>query len=100
MLNYDHERILETYYAMRLLKGLTRTFDYQYTVNPAYNADRGPISFFSGRLTLQASTLFTGAPVGACYSKQQNAENDRYCGVRPPTDAGAFSGRQVCVVRS
>ena len=50
MLNYHHERILETYYAMRVLKGLTMTFDYQYMVNPAYNADRGPISFFSGRL--------------------------------------------------
>jgi high affinity Mn2+ porin len=50
MLNYHHERILETYYAMRVLKGLTMTFDYQYMVNPAYNADRGPISIFSGRL--------------------------------------------------
>src|ERR1700730_6261258 len=50
MLNYHHERILETYYAMRVLKGLTMTFDYQYMINPAYNADRGPISFFSGRL--------------------------------------------------
>jgi high affinity Mn2+ porin len=49
-LNYHHERILETYYAMRVIKGLTLTFDYQYMVNPAYNADRGPISFFSGRL--------------------------------------------------
>ena len=50
MLNYHHERILETYYAMRVLQGLTMTFDYQYMVNPAYNADRGPISIFSGRL--------------------------------------------------
>lgn len=50
MLNYHRERILETYYAMRVLKGLTMTFDYQYMVNPAYNADRGPISIFSGRL--------------------------------------------------
>jgi high affinity Mn2+ porin len=32
------------------MKGLTLTFDYQYMVNPAHNADRGPISFFSGRL--------------------------------------------------
>jgi high affinity Mn2+ porin len=50
MLNYHQERILETYYAMRVLKVLTMTFDYQYMVNPAYTADRGPISFFSGRL--------------------------------------------------
>jgi hypothetical protein len=43
MLNYHHERILETYYAMRVLKGLTMTFDYQYMINPAYNADRNLI---------------------------------------------------------
>ncbi len=49
-LNYRPERILETYYAMRLVKWLTFTLDYQYMVNPAHNADRGPISFFSGRL--------------------------------------------------
>jgi high affinity Mn2+ porin len=35
---------------MSLMKGLTLTFDYQYMVNPAYNADRGPISFLSARL--------------------------------------------------
>jgi high affinity Mn2+ porin len=50
MLNYHRERILETYYAMHVLKGLTLTFDYQFMANPAYNADRGPISIFSGRL--------------------------------------------------
>jgi high affinity Mn2+ porin len=49
-LNYRPERILETYYAINLGKALTLTFDYQYMVNPAHNADRGPISFFSGRL--------------------------------------------------
>ena len=49
-LNYRAERILETYYALNLGKALTLTFDYQYMVNPADNADRGPISFFSGRL--------------------------------------------------
>jgi high affinity Mn2+ porin len=49
-LNYRPERILETYYALNLGKALTLTFDYQYMVNPAHNADRGPISFFSCRL--------------------------------------------------
>ena len=49
-LNYRPERILETYYALNLGKALTLTFDYQYMVNPAHNADRGPISIFSGRL--------------------------------------------------
>jgi high affinity Mn2+ porin len=49
-LNYRPERILETFYALNLAKGWTLTFDYQFMVNPADNADRGPISFFSGRL--------------------------------------------------
>ena len=49
-LNYRDEKILETYYALSLVKNTTLTFDYQFMANPAYNADRGPISFFSGRL--------------------------------------------------
>jgi high affinity Mn2+ porin len=49
-LNYRRERILETYYAFALSKALTLTADYQFVTNPAYNADRGPVSIFSGRL--------------------------------------------------
>jgi len=49
-LNYRRERILETYYAFALNKQLTLTADYQFITNPAYNADRGPVSIFSGRL--------------------------------------------------
>lgn len=49
-LNYGNERILETYYALALNKAFTFTADYQLIVNPAYNADRGPVSIFSGRL--------------------------------------------------
>jgi high affinity Mn2+ porin len=49
-LNYRRERILETYYAFALNKALTFTADYQFVTNPAYNADRGPVSIFSGRL--------------------------------------------------
>jgi len=49
-LNYANERILETYYAFALSKAFTFTADYQFIVNPAYNADRGPVSIFSGRL--------------------------------------------------
>src|SRR4051812_17701925 len=48
-LNYRRERILETYYAYALNKQLTLTADYQLITNPAYNADRGPVSIFSGR---------------------------------------------------
>jgi len=49
-LNYSPERIFETYYAYSVSKNLTLTADYQLIVNPAYNADRGPVSVFSGRL--------------------------------------------------
>lgn len=49
-LNYSNERILEAYYAYSVLKGVTLTADYQLISNPAYNADRGPVSIFSGRL--------------------------------------------------
>ena len=49
-LNYRKERILETYYAFALNKQLTLTADYQLITNPAYNADRGPVHIFSGRL--------------------------------------------------
>lgn len=49
-LNYSNERILETYYAFAIDKNFTFTADYQLITNPAYNADRGPVSIFSGRL--------------------------------------------------
>jgi len=49
-LNYSSERILETYYAFAVNKSFTFTADYQLVANPAYNADRGPVSIFSGRL--------------------------------------------------
>ncbi|HJX20031.1 MAG TPA: carbohydrate porin, partial [Steroidobacteraceae bacterium] len=49
-LNYRTERILETYYSIALFDAMSLTFDYQFIANPAYNADRGPVSVFSGRL--------------------------------------------------
>ena len=49
-LNYQPEKVLETYYAYSLNKSTTLTFDYQFVDNPAYNADRGPVSIFAGRL--------------------------------------------------
>jgi high affinity Mn2+ porin len=49
-LNYRNERIFETYYAYALNKQFTLTADYQFISNPAYNADRGPVHIFSGRV--------------------------------------------------
>jgi high affinity Mn2+ porin len=48
-LNYREEKILETYYAIGLAKWATLTFDYQFIANPAYNADRGPVSLLAAR---------------------------------------------------
>ena len=40
----------EAYYAYAIDKNFAFTADYQLIANPAYNADRGPVSIFSGRL--------------------------------------------------
>ncbi|MDQ8726290.1 carbohydrate porin [Bradyrhizobium sp. LHD-71] len=48
-LNYAHERIFETFYSIGLWTGAALTADYQFITNPAYNADRGPVSIFTGR---------------------------------------------------
>ena len=48
-LNYRKERILEAYYAVSLAKQSRMTFDYQFITNPAYNADRGPVSIYTAR---------------------------------------------------
>jgi high affinity Mn2+ porin len=48
-LNYRTERILEAYYAYSISKWTTFSLDYQYIVNPGYNADRGPVSVFAAR---------------------------------------------------
>jgi high affinity Mn2+ porin len=50
-LSYATENVIETYYAFQLTKGLVATADYQFLANPAYNAVRGPVHVFSGRLS-------------------------------------------------
>jgi high affinity Mn2+ porin len=49
-LNYQPEKILETYYSYSLNTWSTLSFDYQFVADPAYNADRGPVHIFAGRL--------------------------------------------------
>jgi high affinity Mn2+ porin len=49
-LNYRPEMVVETYYAFSPVKSTSLTLDYQLIANPGYNADRGPISIFSGRV--------------------------------------------------
>jgi high affinity Mn2+ porin len=48
--NYAPERILEVYYNVNLAKGTWASVDYQRAQNPAYNADRGPASFYGVRV--------------------------------------------------
>ncbi len=49
-LSYQPEKILETYYSYSLNTWSALTFDYQFVDDPAYNAARGPVHIFAGRL--------------------------------------------------
>ena len=46
---YGAEKVLETYYSMRVNPTLTLAVNYQHVSNPAYNRDRGPVSIFGIR---------------------------------------------------
>jgi high affinity Mn2+ porin len=52
-LSYRPERILEAYYRVQLFEALAVSLDYQYVIDPAYNAARGPVSVFAGRIHLE-----------------------------------------------
>ncbi len=49
-INYRPEAIIEAAYVAKAFKGAWVTFDFQHIKNPAYNADRGPVSVFGLRL--------------------------------------------------
>lgn len=49
-LRYRPENLLEAYYNWNVAKRAWATLDFQRVVNPAYNADRGPVSMTSVRL--------------------------------------------------
>ncbi len=51
--SYGAEKIVESFYSLRVIKPVTFTFDAQLIQNPAYNRDRGPVVVFSGRLHVQ-----------------------------------------------
>jgi hypothetical protein len=48
-LNYRRETIVETFYSLAAIDKLALSLDYQRVWNPAYNADRGPVSVWSLR---------------------------------------------------
>jgi high affinity Mn2+ porin len=49
-LNYDCEKVLETYYDFPIGKTAHFTMDYQFVADPAFNSARGPVSIFGVRL--------------------------------------------------
>ena len=49
-LNYRQEKIFETFYAYAINPSAIVSLDYQFIANPAYNADRAPVSILAGRL--------------------------------------------------
>jgi high affinity Mn2+ porin len=49
-LSYNLEKTLESYYKAQIWKNIYATADYQYVINPSYNAARGPVSILSMRL--------------------------------------------------
>jgi high affinity Mn2+ porin len=52
-IRYRAEQIIETYYNINLRKGSALGFGFQRIFNPAYNADRGPVSVSSARLHIE-----------------------------------------------
>jgi high affinity Mn2+ porin len=49
-INYRPESILEAFYSLRVMKGAWVSADFQRIFDPAYNADRGPVSVGTLRL--------------------------------------------------
>ncbi len=52
-LNYRREQIFECYYNVNATRHSWLSFDYQHVINPAYNADRGPVNIYGVRLHLE-----------------------------------------------
>jgi hypothetical protein len=52
-INYKPERLFETYYNINMARPLWLTLDFQRVNNPAYNADRGPVTFYGFRLHVE-----------------------------------------------
>ena len=52
-LNYETEKVVETFYSLKAGKFMWVSLDYQHIRNPGYNADRGPANFFGIRLHVE-----------------------------------------------
>jgi high affinity Mn2+ porin len=49
-LNYEPEKVIETYYDCDVWKNVHFALDYQFVDDPAFNRDRGPVSIFAARV--------------------------------------------------
>jgi high affinity Mn2+ porin len=52
-LSYQAERVLETYYSIALWSAGTFSLEAQRFTDPAFNADRGPVTVFGMRFHVQ-----------------------------------------------
>ena len=52
-INYQPEQVLDIYYQFHAYRSVWLSVDYQHIANPAYNADRGPVDIFGGRVHLE-----------------------------------------------
>jgi hypothetical protein len=52
-LRHAAEEAVDVFYSFNLLKALWLSADYQRIWNPAYNADRGPVDIFGGRVHVE-----------------------------------------------
>ena len=46
---YGPEKIIETYYSFAVMPAVKLSADYQFIADPAYDAQRGPVSILAGR---------------------------------------------------
>jgi len=51
--NYAPEEVIEAYYQLKFMERLFVAPDFQFIENPAYNADRGPVSVYSLRVHVE-----------------------------------------------
>ena len=49
-LRYRPERVVELFYSLQVVPGITLSLNGQHIANPAYNADRGPVRLLATRL--------------------------------------------------
>lgn len=52
-INYAPERAFNVFYSVNLLSSLWVTGDYQLLMNPAFNADRGPVDIYSVKMHVE-----------------------------------------------